>query len=270
MSSSSLLDTSTPNGSTKSAVAMLSPKHGQLSSNQERLLYLLSLYSDSFLSVPCISVMVFEGTKEPPEDDEDSENEVSISRRSGMADIMVDVDEKFAFTYHFFQSFGDILPGVQIQLFSSMVLKNDLRFFKKRGVMVEEKIDGDTGKENCYKISEAGWEAVREVSEKCKQSVHNLVYAPGTTELLTVSVRDKAFFVHTANKSFEKKSRITLPQERAEALAAARSEAGEDEGDNENRSFHLSKVQQSLSIHEQEAGEAIKEEGNESKACCVQ
>ena len=193
-----------------------------LSTNQERLLYLLSFYAESFLSIPQISVLVFEGTKEPEEEDSDSEEE-SNSRRS--EDVSVHVSDKYAFTYTFFQSFADVAPGTQVQIYASMVLKNDLRYFKKQNFVTEEKENRDTGMEHCYRITDKGRDLILPtLSEKSKLSVKNIVHAPDSTNLLSVVVKDKSFYVTAADPAtgghgFEKKSAITSPQERADEEA---------------------------------------------------
>eukprot|EP00603_Paraphysomonas_imperforata_P003875 CAMPEP_0114418420 /NCGR_PEP_ID=MMETSP0103-20121206/3488_1 /TAXON_ID=37642 ORGANISM="Paraphysomonas imperforata, Strain PA2" /NCGR_SAMPLE_ID=MMETSP0103 /ASSEMBLY_ACC=CAM_ASM_000201 /LENGTH=248 /DNA_ID=CAMNT_0001586779 /DNA_START=228 /DNA_END=974 /DNA_ORIENTATION=- len=241
-----------------------SPTH-ELSTNQERLLYLLSLYRDDFISIPHISVLIFEGTKEP--EDEDDDNELSVSRRS--ADIDVDVSDKFTFTYNFFQSFADIQPGVQIQVYSSMVLKNDLRFFKKQGLVNDEKRDVDTGHENCYCITEQGLDLIKDkITEKCKLCVHNIVYVPGTANLISVIVKDKSFYLTSPDGSYEKKSAITKPQEKAEEEAADESgDDGVDEDEMRRQNFQLSKVQKNLSVSNLDADD---EAESKSKACVIQ
>jgi DNA-binding PadR family transcriptional regulator len=244
-----------------SSPALGSPPHGELSIDQQRLLYLLSHYHTASLplSTPHISVLVFEGCQEP--DDDDSENEVSISHRSN--DINLHVSDKFTFTYNFFQSFADIQPGVQVQIFASMVLKNDLRFFKKQGLVDEEKVDTETGLENCYRLTEAGVDVVKsKVSEKSKATVNNIVYAPGTANLVSVKVKDKSFYIGTDNSSYEKKSAITRPQEIADAAAAEESEDEDEiEKEKQRQNFKLSKVQQNLSDTPSD---------NKSKACVIQ
>lgn len=241
-----------------------SPTH-DLSTNQERLLYLLSLYRDDFISIPHISVLVFEGTKEPEDDDE--ENEVSISRRS--ADIDIQVSDKFTFTYNFFQSFADIQPGVQIQVYSSMVLKNDLRFFKKQGLVIDEKRDVDTGSEHCYCITDDGLALVKDrITEKCKLCVHNIVYGPGTANLLKVVVKDKSFYLKSSDESYEKKSAITKPQEMADEEAAEDSDNDEiDDDEMRRQNFQLSNVQKNLSIANMDANDKAE---SKSKACIIQ
>ena len=112
-----------------------------LTSNQERLLYLLSLYSETTLSTPHLLVLVFEDSKDPKNESDPTSTEIDV-----------ELDEN-VFTYEYFESFADIQPGLQIQLYSSMILKNDLRFFKKNLLVSEVKKDVETGNEICYQIT---------------------------------------------------------------------------------------------------------------------
>ena len=232
-----------------------------LSTNQERLLYLLNLYSDDFLSTPHISVLVFEGCKEPGDDDD---GEISVSIRSDDAD-------KYAFTYNFFQSFGDVEPGVQVQLYSSMVMKNDLRHFKKLELVEEEKLEVDTGTEHCYRITEKGKQLLsHNLSERSKASVHSIVFAPNSTNLLTVFVRNKSFYITTpatdGDDNYEKKSAITRPQESVDEGGDGFSSEDEDEKEKEKRrqTFKITTVQRRLSERHTEPDQP------KSKACTIQ
>lgn len=253
----------------------VSSEDNALTTNQERLLYLFSLYSDQFLSIPDISVLVFEGCKEPEIDGDSESEDVSVSRRTA-EDVSLHISDKYTFTYTFFQSFADVCPNTQVQVYSSMVLKNDIRYFKKQGLLAEEKQDVETGLENCYKITPKGRELIlATVSEKSKIRVHNVVYAPGTANLLQVVVKNKSFFItsqpHASPASdykdegdvgsgsskcvgYEKKSGITRPQEQADEDAANQSSEDEEEVAREARqemrrqSFQLSSLQQSLAV----------------------
>lgn len=60
----------------------------------------------------------------------------------------------------------------------------------------------------CYQISEKGLEMVKRVLRADKDAVHDLVYAPGTRELLQVVWRGEEFFLVGPN-GFERQSSVT-------------------------------------------------------------
>lgn len=232
----------------------MSSFHEDLSENQEKLLYLIRLYEKQFISLPHILVLVFEGSKGTEEDDDDEERPEQNSCEE-------DKEETSAFSYDFFESFSDIRPSVQVQLFSSMVLKNDLRYFKKHNLVLESRQEVQTGMENCYQITNAGRSFIdSRISQQSKDQVHQVVFAPKTTHLLSMKVKDMSFYLFS--EGYERKSSITRPQELANERARNEcSDEEEDELEQKRRRFRPSVVQQRLANEHTEA---------DSKSCLIQ
>ena len=59
----------------------------------------------------------------------------------------------------------------------------------------------------CFQISEKGADVARKVPKLDKEAVHELVYAPGTRELLEVEWREEAYWLGSSN--FERESTVT-------------------------------------------------------------
>lgn len=59
----------------------------------------------------------------------------------------------------------------------------------------------------CFQISEKGADVARKVPKLDKEAVHELVYAPGTRELLEVEWRDEAYWLGSSN--FQRESTVT-------------------------------------------------------------
>lgn len=166
----------------------LSPILQGLTENQNRLLYMLSLYShkatpgtdekDEWIRKPALVVLIYEGIVAGVLDFDYAPASAAIENRR----IWMNVSQEG---------------------------KSDVEFLRE-----EELINGlQMGSKSfqpitCYQISEKGKELIKRISRKEKEAVHEFVYARGTRELLSVHWDGRHYFLVSAS-GYSRKSTIT-------------------------------------------------------------
>ena len=145
--------------------------HTGLTENQNRLLYLVSLYThkaeshddkDEWIRKPALLVLIYEGV---------------------VANVL-DYDYAPA---------SELIENRRIYLNISQEGKSDVEFLREEELLNGLQIATKGFKPmTCYQISEKGLELVKRISQKEKEATHEFVYAKGTRELLSVRSRRPA------------------------------------------------------------------------------
>lgn len=86
--------------------------------------------------------------------------------------------------------------------------RSDVDFLREEGLLNGLKLASkDYQPVTCYQISEKGLDSVRKIPKSDKEAVHELVYAPGTRDLLRVEWRGEEYYLVSA--TFERESTVT-------------------------------------------------------------
>jgi WD repeat-containing protein 35 len=159
-----------------------------LTENQNRLLYMLSLYShkatpgtdekDEWIRKPALIVLLYEGIVAGVLDFDYAPSSCFIENRR----IWMNVSQEGKSDMEFLRE-EELLNGLQISSKSFQPV-------------------------TCYQISEKGKELVKRISRKEKEAVHEFVYARGTRELLSAVWDGRAYYL-CSSSGYKRKSTIT-------------------------------------------------------------
>jgi WD repeat-containing protein 35 len=87
--------------------------------------------------------------------------------------------------------------------------KSDIDFLREEELLNGLKLSSkDYQPVTCFQISEKGLEIAKRLPKSDKEAVHDVVYAPGTRDLLRVEWRDEEYWLITSN-GFERLSTVT-------------------------------------------------------------
>lgn len=158
-----------------------------LTENQNRLLYLLSLYThkadspdekDEWLRKPALIVLIYEGI---------------------IANVL-DYD---------YAPQSELIENRRVYLNISQEGKSDVEFLREEELLNGLQVASKSYKPiTCYQISAKGKELVKRISRKEKEAVHEFVYARGTRELLHGHWDGIAYYLVSAS-GYRRKSSIT-------------------------------------------------------------
>mmetsp|Transcript_38301 Transcript_38301/g.122822 ORF Transcript_38301/g.122822 Transcript_38301/m.122822 type:complete len:350 (+) Transcript_38301:73-1122(+) len=158
-----------------------------LTENQNRLLYLISLYthkaqsyedSDQWIRKPALLVLIYEGI------------------------VANALDYDYA-------PQPEMIENRRVYLNISQEGKSDVEFLREEELLNGLQVATRSYKPvTCYQISEKGLELVRRISQKEKEATHEFVYAKGTRELLAASWDGNAYYLTSAS-SYKRRSTIT-------------------------------------------------------------
>lgn len=159
-----------------------------LTENQNRLLYMLSLYTkkatpgtdekDEWIRKPALIVLLYEGIVSGVLDYDYAPASAFIENRR----IWMNITQEGKSDVEFLRE-EELVNGLQMSSKSFQPL-------------------------TCYQISEKGKELVKRISRKEKEAVHEYVYARGTRELLSPLWNGRSYFL-TSESGYRRKSNIT-------------------------------------------------------------
>mmetsp|Transcript_2460 Transcript_2460/g.3417 ORF Transcript_2460/g.3417 Transcript_2460/m.3417 type:complete len:855 (+) Transcript_2460:11-2575(+) len=159
-----------------------------LTENQNRLLYMISLYSrkatagtdekDEWVRKPALIVLIYEGIVAGVLDFDYAPASAMVENRR----IWMNISQEGKSDLEFLRE-EELLNGLQMSSMSFQPL-------------------------TCYQISDKGKELVKRISRKEKESVHEFVYARGTRELLSVHWDGRNFYL-VSSSGYKRKSNIT-------------------------------------------------------------
>jgi hypothetical protein len=158
-----------------------------LTDNQNRLLYMISLYThqaeneddrEEWMRKQALMVLVYEGV---------------------VAQVL-DYDYAPA---------SDLVENRRKYFNISQEGKSDVDFLREEELINGLKLSSKSYQPvTCYQISEKGMEICKKLSRKEKEAVHEMVYAPGTRELLRVQWDGEEYWLKTES-GFERQSTVT-------------------------------------------------------------
>lgn len=159
-----------------------------LTENQNRLLYMLSLYTkkatpgtdeqDEWIRKPALIVLIYEGIV------------------SGVLD----------FDY---APASNFIENRRIYMNISQEGKSDVEFLREEELVNGLQMSSKSFQPlTCYQISDKGKELVKRISRKEKEAVHEFVYARGTHELLSAQWDGRAYYL-VSESGYRRKSNIT-------------------------------------------------------------
>eukprot|EP01039_Chlorochromonas_danica_P008189 gene8188-9034_t len=159
-----------------------------LTENQNRLLYMISLYSrratpgtdekDQWVRKPALIVLVYEGIVAGVLDYDYAPSSALVQIRR----IWMNVSQEGKSDIEFLRE-EELVNGLQMSSKSFQPI-------------------------TCYQISDKGKELIKRISRKEKEAVHEFVYARGTRELLTVQWDGRNYYLVSAS-GYRRKSTIT-------------------------------------------------------------
>jgi len=160
-----------------------------LTENQNRLLYMISLYShkatpgtdekDEWVRKPALIVLLYEGI---------------------VAGVL-DFDYAPA---------SNFIENRRVWMNVSQEGKSDVEFLREEELVNGLQMSSKSFQPiTCYQISEKGKELVKRISRKEKEAVHEFVYARGTRELLTAVWDGRKYNLSTQNGGYSRISTIT-------------------------------------------------------------
>ena len=160
-----------------------------LTENQNRLLYMISLYShkatpgtdekDEWVRKPALIVLLYEGI---------------------VAGVL-DFDYAPA---------SNFIENRRVWMNVSQEGKSDVEFLREEELVNGLQMSSKSFQPiTCYQISEKGKELVKRISRKEKEAVHEFVYARGTRELLSAVWDGMKYNLQTANGAYSRVSSIT-------------------------------------------------------------
>eukprot|EP00607_Mallomonas_marina_P007166 CAMPEP_0182416402 /NCGR_PEP_ID=MMETSP1167-20130531/689_1 /TAXON_ID=2988 /ORGANISM="Mallomonas Sp, Strain CCMP3275" /LENGTH=854 /DNA_ID=CAMNT_0024589123 /DNA_START=80 /DNA_END=2644 /DNA_ORIENTATION=- len=159
-----------------------------LTENQNRLLYMISLYShksapgtdekETWVRKPALVVLLYEGVVSGVLDFDYAPMSVLIENRR----VWMNVSQEGKSDVEFLRE-EELLNGLQISSKSFQTI-------------------------TCFQISEKGSELVKRISRKEKEAVHEFVYAKGTRELLS-AVWDGRHYYLCSESGYKRRSTIT-------------------------------------------------------------
>jgi WD repeat-containing protein 35 len=163
-----------------------------LTENQNRLLYMISLYSrkatpgtdekDEWVRKPALVVLLYEGVLAGVLDYDYAPASASVQNRR----IWMNVSQEGKSDVEFLRE-EELINGLQVSSKSFQPI-------------------------TCFQISEKGKEVVKRISRKEKEAVHEFVYARGTRELLTVEWDGRNYYL-VSSSGYRKRSTITEVEE---------------------------------------------------------
>ncbi|CAM9308429.1 unnamed protein product [Ectocarpus fasciculatus] len=159
-----------------------------LTENQNRLLYMVSLYThkadtrgdrDHWLRKPALVVLLYEGI---------------------VANVL-DFD---------YAPQSELIENRRIWMNVSQEGKSDVEFLREEELVNGLHVSSRSYKPiTCYQISPKGKELVKRITRKEKEAVHEFVYARGTRELLHVRWDGNEYWLESASAGYRRKSTIT-------------------------------------------------------------
>ena len=160
-----------------------------LTENQNRLLYMISLYShkatpgtdekDEWVRKPALIVLLYEGI---------------------VAGVL-DFDYAPA---------SNFIENRRVWMNVSQEGKSDVEFLREEELVNGLQMSSKSFQPiTCYQISEKGKELVKRISRKEKEAVHEFVYARGTRELLSAVWDGRRYNLQTSNGAYSRVSSIT-------------------------------------------------------------
>jgi len=162
-----------------------------LTENQNRLLYLVSLYThkaeshddkDEWIRKPALLVLIYEGI---------------------VANVL-DYD---------YAPQSELIENRRVYLNISQEGKSDVEFLREEELLNGLQIASKSYKPvTCYQISEKGAELVKRISQKEKEATHEFVYAKGTRELLSASWDGSEYHLTSAS-GYKRQSTITQTED---------------------------------------------------------
>mmetsp|Transcript_24583 Transcript_24583/g.85476 ORF Transcript_24583/g.85476 Transcript_24583/m.85476 type:complete len:862 (-) Transcript_24583:94-2679(-) len=157
-----------------------------LTENQGRLLYLISLYTN-------------------PAGSEDEKEE--WVRKQALLVMIYEAIVAQVLDYDYAPA-SELVESRRKYFNISQEGKSDVDFLREEGLLNGLKLSSkDYTPVTCYQISVKGLDAVRRIPKSDKEAVHELVYAPGSRDLLRVEWRGNAYFLVAEN--FERESTVT-------------------------------------------------------------
>lgn len=165
-----------------------------LTENQGRLLYLISLYTrpaktdadnEEWIRRQALLVLIYEGIV-----------------------VNTEVERKGVFDYDYAPA-SEIIDSRRKYFNKSQEGASDVDFLREEGLVNGlKRASKNYLPVTCYQISEEGLKLVRKMPKKDKEAVNELVFAPGTRELLSVEWSDDKFRL-VGPGGYEKISSVT-------------------------------------------------------------
>lgn len=163
-----------------------------LTENQNRLLYLISLYSK-----PALRVL-------------DKEEWI---RKPALMVLLYEAVTTQALDYDYAPS-SELVEGTRNYFNISQEGKSDIDFLREEALLNGLKLSSATYQPvTCYQISEKGLELLGKIGKSDKTPIHETVYAPGSRNLLSVKWTGSEYWLGDELSGYRRQSSVTVTED---------------------------------------------------------